>query len=276
MKRHPLVLFFVLAFALPWIVWGTNVAEAAGWIGWHIPSALAFWIGLPVATFGTAALAGGWPAVRDVLLRMIRWRVAPRWYAFAVLTVPVIAAAAVLIGAVVGAPANAEAASALGIAGALAFNAWMWLLTEEPAWRGFALPRLEQRMRPLSAALLLGVLWAVWHLPLWFVPGSFQSSLPFAGFLLSTVATSVLITWVFDRARGSVLIAALFHAVADVTIGATGVMTSGAVLFWVFVGLQVLAAAACAPALLRRDAGPAPRRSSRFATFRSATGDRLT
>lgn len=259
MKRHPLALFFTLAFALPWIVWGTNIAQSAGLIGWHIPSPLAFWLGLPVATFGTAAFTGGWPAVRDLLLRMIRWRVAPLWYAVALLTTPVLAAVAMLVGAVIGIPAQTTLGDPLVIVGALAFNIWMWLLTEETAWRGFALPRLEQRMRPLVAGLVLGVLWAFWHIPLWFVPGSFQSQLPFAGFLVSTVATSVLITWVFDRARGSVLIAALFHAVADVTIAVTGVMSSGAALFWVFVGLQVLAAAACAPSLLaRRHASPIP------------------
>jgi membrane protease YdiL (CAAX protease family) len=252
MRRHPLILFFALAFALPWAVWGTSIAEAAGWIGWHLPPALAFWIGLPIATFGTAAVTGGWPAVKDLLLRMVRWRVAPLWYAAAILITPLLAVAAMLLGGALGTPALTGPFSLPAVAGALAFNVWMWLLTEEVAWRGFALPRMEQRMRPLTAALLLGALWALWHLPLWFVPGSFQASLPLAGFVVSTVATSVLLAWVFDRARGSVLIAALFHGVTDVTIGLTGVMTSGATLFWIFVGLQVLAAAACAPAMLRR------------------------
>ncbi len=252
MKRYPLILFFVLAFALPWFVWATNVARAAGAISWHIPAAFAFWIGLPVATFGTAAVTGGWPAVRDLLLRMIRWRVSSVWYAVALLATPVLAAITMLVGEAAGIHARSALGAPLEIIAALAFNAWMWLLTEEAAWRGFALPRLEQRMRPLIAALVLGMVWALWHLPLWLVPGSFQAQLPFVGFFASTVATSVLITWVFDRARGSVLIAALFHAVTDVTIGATGVMASGVALFWVFVGLQVLAATACAPSLLRR------------------------
>lgn len=252
MKRHPLILFFVLAFALPWFVWGTNAGEAAGIINWHIPAALAFWIGLPIATFGAAAITGGWAAVRDLLFRMIRWRVSPIWYAVAFLAAPLLAAFTLLAGAAIGIPVHAAMGAPLELAGVLAFNAWMWLLTEEAAWRGFALPRLEKRMRPLVAALMLGVLWALWHTPLWFVPGSFQAQLPFAGFVVSTVATSVLITWLFDRARGSVLIAALFHAVVDVTIAVTGVMTSGAALFWIFVGLQVLAATACAPSLLAR------------------------
>ncbi len=69
-------------------------------------------------------------------------------------------------------------------------------------------------------------------------------------FFISTVATSVLIGWLFNHARGSVLIAALFHAVMDVGIAFSGVMSGSAVLFWVFVAVQVVAAAAVSPDLL--------------------------
>ena len=140
----------------------------------------------------------------------------------------------------------------LAVLGAFAFNAWMWLITEEPAWRGFALPRLQRRMSPLAAAVLLGMVWALWHVPLWFVPGSFQAQLPFVAFVLSTIATSVLMTWLFNRSSGSVLIAAIFHAATDVAIGVGAVMASGATLLWIFVALQVAAAVVCAPGLVRR------------------------
>ncbi len=243
MKRHPLAVFFTLAFALPWFVWGTALAEQAGWIGWHIPSPLAFWIGLPIASFGTAVLTGGWPAVRDLLLRMVRVRVGVQWYAVALLATPVLAGLTALVALATGVPLAPEAASWLDLLGAFAFNAWMWLLTEETAWRGFALPRMLPRLGQVGANLVLGAVWAVWHLPLFFVDGSFQSQLPFAAFALSTIATSMLIGWVFRGARGSVLVAALFHASADVAIGFSGVMSSGAALLWVFVALQVGAAA---------------------------------
>lgn len=252
MKHHPLRVFLFLAFLLPWGVWGTNIAADHGWIDWHIPAALAFWLGLPVATFGTAAFTGGWQSVRELLLRMIRWRVAPLSYGIALLTVPALASAAALIGFLAGSSAHPQRITVLGLTGALAFNAWMWLLTEEPAWRGFALPRLERHMSTLTAAVLLGVVWALWHVPLWFIPGTFQATLPFTGFLLAAVANSVIIAWLFNRSRRSVLIAALFHAVADVTIAVTGVMTSGPVLLWVFIGVQVAAAAVVASGITER------------------------
>jgi membrane protease YdiL (CAAX protease family) len=204
--------------------------------------------------------------VRDLLLRMIRVRV-PAWtWPVALLFTPVLAALAAVSGTLtddrvrlgVGLPLSA-------VAGTLLLNAWMFLLTEETAWRGFALPRMQVRLRPLVASALLGAIWSLWHLPLFFQEGSFQSRIPFAGFVVSTIATSIVIGWLFDHARGSVLIAALFHAVTDVTIAFTGVMTSGTVLFWVFVTLQMLTAAAVAPSMWARDRQgvPAPPASAR-------------
>lgn len=250
MKRRPLALFLAAAFLLPWLVWGTTLAHQAGWIGWHVPSSLAFWVGLPVATFGTAALTGGWPSVRDLLLRMVRVRVGVLPWLLAVVVTPITAGVArvVTFGA---APGGGTVLPASAIVGTLLLDVWMFLLSEEPAWRGFALPRLEQRMPPLAASIVLGAVWAAWHLPLFFIDGSFQSAVPFVGFALSTIATAVTIGWIFHRARGSVLVAAVFHAVTDVTIASTGVMTSGAVHFWVFVAAQLLVAGGAGFALTR-------------------------
>ncbi len=242
MTRRPLLTFFGLAFALPWAVWATALAEQAGRTSWHLPGALAFWIGLPLASFGAAGLTGGRAAVVDLLRRMVRVRVRVGWYALALLVTPALAALTACLATNAGLPLHAEPAGPATLAGAFAFNAWMWLLTEETAWRVIALPRLLPRFGALGANLLLGSIWAVWHLPLFGVEGSFQSRLPFVAFALSTLATSMLIGWVFGRTRGSVLVAALFHASADVTIGVTGVMTSGDATLWTFVGLQLAAA----------------------------------
>ncbi|MGN6501953.1 MAG: CPBP family glutamic-type intramembrane protease, partial [Pseudolysinimonas sp.] len=247
MKRQPLIFFFLAAFILPWFVWGTTIAQNAGIISWHIPESLAFWLGLPIATYGTAALFGGWPAVKDLLLRLIRVKVNWLWYVVAIGLPVALGAVLVGLGALVGAPAGVGVLlPAGGLVGAVLLNTWMWLITEETAWRGYALPRLQRRFDPLIASLVLGVLWGLWHLPLFFIAGSFQSSIPFVGFLLSTVATAVIIGWLFNRARGSVLIVALFHGFTDVLIAFTGIMTSGALLFWITVVVQVLVAAAVA------------------------------
>lgn len=245
------MLFFVLAFLLPWLVWATSIAEAAHVIGWHVPQSLAFWLGLTIATYVSAAVTGGRRAVLDLLLRMILVRVNWRWYLAALLVTPVLAVIAGGVGSLIGEPPALADASAVSVLLLLLFNVWMWLITEETAWRGFALPRLQRRFNPLTASLVLGVLWAAWHIPLFLIPGTFQSAIPFAGFAISTIATSVLIGWVFNQACGSVLLAAIFHGVTDVTIAVCGVMSDGLGLFWTFVVVQVLAAASVSPTLAR-------------------------
>ena len=74
------------------------------------------------------------------------------------------------------------------------FENVLHLLTEEAGWRGYALPSLQTRLRPFVASLLLGVLWAGWHVPLFLLQGTPQSRMPLAGFLASAVATTLLIT----------------------------------------------------------------------------------
>jgi CAAX protease family protein len=249
-RKHQLTIFFVLAFLLPWVVWGTTIAQDRGWSTWHIPQALAFWLGLTIATFGTAALAEGWPGVKDLLVRMVRARVGWQWYAVAALLTPALALLAVTLGSGLGVSTSVGIeVSAAGVPALLLVSLWLFLLTEEAAWRGFALPRLQARMLPIPAALVLGVLWGLWHIPLFLIADSFQSSIPFAGFLLSILATSVLTSWIFNHTRGSVLLAALFHATTDVAIAYSGVMSASPGLFWLMVALQCLAAAAVVPAL---------------------------
>ena len=88
-------------------------------------------------------------------------------------------------------------------------------LGEEPGWRGFALPRLIQLMGPLPAAITLGVIWGVWHLPVFLAPGGLSQS-NFGLFLLSTVAMTVFMTWVYVHANGNFLIAGVIpHLVAN-------------------------------------------------------------
>ncbi len=262
-RTHPgrsgLPLFFVLAFALPWLIWGTAIAEQHGLIDWHVPGALAFWIGLPVATLVAATVSGGWPAVKDLLARMLRGRVGVRWYAAALLLLPAMALASAVIGAVIRHPVGVgELVPLAAVPGLLLIEVWMFLLTEETAWRGFALPRLQRRLSPVTAAVVLGVVWSLWHLPLFLTDGSFQHGIPFAGFVLSTVAMSITTSWLFNATRGSVLLAAILHGVADVTIAYSGVMSSGPTLFWVFVAVQCLVAVALIPTLGRIPASVVP------------------
>jgi membrane protease YdiL (CAAX protease family) len=114
---------------------------------------------------------------------------------------------------------------------------------EELGWRGFALPRLQARYNALTSSLLLGVIWTIFHLPLFFtVTGSSQTDWSITSFLVSTIAMTVLYTWMFNNTRGSVFMAYLFHAAANTWSQVFSVDHANQSLNWIITGLLVLAA----------------------------------
>lgn len=214
--RHPVGLYFVLAYALSWGLWLPIV------VGYDGPLREALFV---AGIFGPALAGalmiglqgeslGGW------LRSIVRWRVRPRWWVLA-LAIP-----AALIG-------TASAAYALlghevdvsllpgrlgGYLPALVMTALLGGGQEEFGWRGYALPRLEARYHPVTATLILGVLWGLWHLPIVAADPEFQHGLDAAALLpvvalslVSVVGYAFLLTWLFNR-TGSVLIAILLHA----------------------------------------------------------------
>jgi uncharacterized protein len=94
-------------------------------------------------------------------------------------------------------------------------------LFEEIGWRGFALPRMQPLQGPLVGSLILGLLWALWHLPEFMVPTWAASSggsspLAIVKFVLFAITSTIILTWVFNNTKGSVLMAILVHASIDV------------------------------------------------------------
>jgi uncharacterized protein len=209
-KRHPLVTFFVLAYALSWWAW---ILYALG----LFPN--------PIASFGpflaaivVLALTEGKVGLLGLVRRMIRWRVAPGWYAVALLLPVALAGTATVLNVLLGAepPSTAEINAWTGLFATFAIvllipgfgGAW-----EEPGWRGYAFPRLQSRRSALVASLILGALIAAWHLPL-MVAGQVHYSdivLIFAG--------TIVYNWVFNNARGSVLIIMVMHAMNNTISG---------------------------------------------------------
>jgi uncharacterized protein len=209
-KRYRLTAFFILAYALSWWAW--------------IPYALGVFPN-PVASFGpflaalvVLALSEGKAGLLGLFRRMIRWRVAPGWYAVALLLPAVLTAVATMLNVMLGAqvPSPAQLGAWPGILSAFAIvllvpgfgGAW-----EEPGWRGYAVPRLQHGRSALVASLILGVLIAGWHLPL-IVVG--QVAYPDIVLILAAV---IVFNWVFNNAKGSVLIIMLMHAANNAVSG---------------------------------------------------------
>src|SRR5215207_9939659 len=206
-RRYPLAAFVVLACALswwPWILYSLDL----------LPTPIVGF-GPFLAALVVLAVTEGKRGVLGLLRRMVRWRVGLQWYAAALLLpILVTLAAAVLNVFLLGAQRTSSVAD-LGGWSSLLLTFLLWLLIpglagtwEEPGFRGYALPRLQARHSALAASLILGVLWAFWHLP-FVVTGEDI----WIDALLFPIEWSIVYTWLFNNAKGSVLIVMLFHAI---------------------------------------------------------------
>jgi membrane protease YdiL (CAAX protease family) len=208
LKRHDLAMFLVLSFVLSWFVWPFVLANPQS-----VPM-------LPygpfIAVFIVLALTRGWAGVRDLLVGMVRWRVGPRWYAIALLVPVAITLISLYLTTLFGGPSPTAADFAGWYALPLIFLSTTLIngpLTEEPGWRGFLLPRLQSSHAPLAASLIVGVIWAFWHLPLLLSDPTGQR--PALQFVFLVVAQSVVFAWVYNGTRGSVLLVILMHGSAN-------------------------------------------------------------
>jgi uncharacterized protein len=243
-KHHPLVVFFVLAYALTWpVIPLVAVSPLLGFLGLFGPA---------LAAIVTVAIADGKPGLKDLLGRTVRWRVEARWYAVALGLPVVLTLATAGVHLLLGAPTSLRF-GALSILEPIIF---VLVIGEELGWRGYALPQLLAQRSALAASLILGVLWGVWHLPTFFVPGAPQYGLPIPAFVILTMAYSVLITWVYLHARGSVLIATLFHGAINLSQGLLLDGLDPAREYWLLAAVYTVVAlvlvVAAGPSLSRR------------------------
>src|SRR5918995_769440 len=244
-RRHPIITFFVLTYAISWILESPlvflrdSVTDTQGLVlvllASNVPSALA--IVLTAIVFGRGAL-------RKLLGRLLIWRVDPRWY-LVVVGPAALAGGMVALNAFLGGPALSVGVPLLTVVILLAFMIFPGsALGEEIGWRGYALPRLQARRSALSASLILGVTWGFYHLPLFFTGQAFRSPTILVPFLISTIALSVILTWVYNSSGGSLLLVVLFHATANLplTLLLEPLGSRAMVPFLLYVGLMVVGA----------------------------------
>ncbi|UHD17455.1 type II CAAX endopeptidase family protein [Thiocapsa bogorovii] len=162
-----------------------------------------------IAAFILVTRKGGLAGLKRFLARFLLWRTSFGWYGFLLVGIPLVFYAG---AAVQGRP----------LTGALSFDSPGALSTaillmavkgpvEEFGWRGLALPLLQRKLAPLWAALILGVIWGLWHLPAFLLSGTPQGDWSFAPFFLGAVAISVIVTPMFNASAGSILLPAVFH-----------------------------------------------------------------
>jgi membrane protease YdiL (CAAX protease family) len=221
MRRHPLSFFFFMAFGFTWVYELVFlVLLHLPLTPWDIPGMI---VGPTLSAFIMTGLTEGDTGMGRLLRRYVLWRVGIPWY----LLVLIIAPALLLLGILV-LPGEMATVRHLVLIYPLSYIIIFFVggaLFEEPGWRGFALPRLQQRFGALLGTILLGALWAFWHLPVYLVPGyngagtSFAGIIiPFVEFVISGMAIAVIFTWVFNNTRGSLLLVMLLHASLDAAV----------------------------------------------------------
>jgi membrane protease YdiL (CAAX protease family) len=185
-------------------------------------NAVAILLGPTLSGFIMTGITEGRAGVRRLLRRIVLWRVGLRWYLFALIGIPVVMA----LGTVI-LPGGLASIRSLGLGYVLSYLSVFPLvlvlggpLFEEPGWRGFALPRLQPLHGPLVGTLILGLMWALWHLPQFLVPSWAEASggrglVAIVKFVVIAIAFAIVTTWVFNNTKGSVFMAILVHASID-------------------------------------------------------------
>src|SRR5918997_2618717 len=225
LARHPLVFFFLIAFVFSWLMFLPGPLTYFGVL--DLSDSVLRVLGItgllgPILSgvLMTAVTEGG-PGIRRWLRRIVLWQVGIRWYLFALICLPVVMVLGTLIRP--GALESFQILAPLSVLPYLSAFVFMVLiggpLFEEPGWSGFAQPRLQRLHGPLVGSLILGSLWALWHLPGFLIPSQDLTDIPprgtvldFVVFSLALIGLRLVIMWVFNNTKGSVLMAILVHA----------------------------------------------------------------
>jgi membrane protease YdiL (CAAX protease family) len=221
-KRHPALTYFVLTFAIS--TSGILILVSRGGMPIDrlaLSTAVALFAGPSVAGLLSTGLVYGRAGLREFLSRLLRWRVGAQWYAIAILTTPLLATPILLVLSLLSSEFLPAIVTTSDKAVLLLLGIVVGLIggvLEELGWTGFAVPTLRRRYGVFAVALIVGAMWAVWHVPITFfasVSPSGAVSLPlfvpplfFYGGVLPVYR--VLMVWVYDR-TGSLLVATLMH-----------------------------------------------------------------
>jgi membrane protease YdiL (CAAX protease family) len=219
-KRHSLVLGIGLMFLLTWPIDLAN----SGRLPFKVPFPVYLFLGwgFVAAALIMTALTHGRAGVVALLKRFLIWRVGWGWWLVALLLYPTVLFCAVLVNrGITGMPLDFSAVFAHRIFGASAFLP-MFIVPfffvdaisngEEIGWRGYVLPRFQASHSALAASLIVGVIWALWHLPKFLAP---DNTSPFWLFMIRTISASVVYAWVYNNTRGSLLMTTMLHAAAN-------------------------------------------------------------
>jgi membrane protease YdiL (CAAX protease family) len=219
-----LLKFFSLTYAVTWTCFISLVvlsgSSASADPARAVFRGLLLYLGIFAPSFvalGLTARAEGRAGALALLRRLVQWQVGARWYVFAAGYMAAIKLAVALVHRVITGswPRFGDEAWYVMIAATVISTPVQ--AGEEIGWRGYALPRLAARLGLAGGSILLGILWACWHLPLFFLPAADTFGQSFPVYVLQVIAISVTMAWLYGRTKGSLLLVMLMHAAVNNT-----------------------------------------------------------
>ena len=222
-----LFLYFALAYLISWTIWLPLILPK---IGVHVLPVLPKYhhylgsLGPMVAAFIIKYISSGWQGLIDILKRLIQWKVKWLWYIVVIIMPVLLVIAAGYLDEFInkqsftmkGFSTSKEFPEFGGLSYFL-FNLFTFGIGEETGWRGYALPTLQKKFSALTATLILAVGWACWHIPA-FIYRPLYSQMNIAGisgFFISMLMGAIVLTWLYNSTKGSLLIVAIFHAMIE-------------------------------------------------------------
>ncbi len=223
-----LIQYAVVAYLFSWAIEIPLALKAQGLLSANIPFSIHY-----LAAFGPFVAAifltrkeYGREGLRELFGRILKWRVEPLWWIVALSPLLLFLSAVVVLGTVsgtwfdLGALGRVDFLPDLGIASMI-----LWLATfgmgEEVGWRGYFLPRLQTNRSALSATAILWLVWAAWHIPSFFYLQTVSGIGSLVGFLIGMFSGALVLTWLYNSGRGSVLLVAVWHGLFDYVTACT-------------------------------------------------------
>lgn len=215
-NKHPVITFFTIAYAITWSVWGSISYGYVHGLIELTPGIILVYILGSFGPFLSAAIVTSLTgrSLRAWFSQALKWRVPVKWWLVAfflpILLYALMAGIHMLMS---GKLKPVDLAPLLSLPGGF-LTVFLWGGgNEELGWRGFALPRLQERYNPLVSSLIVGIVWTLWHaapgiIELGFV--GWATGLPF--YMATVTGISIVTTWLYNRTGGSVLLAMVFHA----------------------------------------------------------------
>jgi membrane protease YdiL (CAAX protease family) len=220
LQRYPIIPFVILVFLLP------------------LPILLLLFVNLPlepiliyaswtpnIAAFLVLGLIlrekGG---IKRLISGWGKWRVGLKWYLISLSPLFIAFLAAGVYIVLGGKPSSPVRPLGFTLLISFILSIVTGATGEELGWRGFLLPRLQEKFNALISTLIVGVIWALWHLPLWTLEGQVWEAVPYWAFALGAISSSVIFTFVLNNTGGSLLMASLIHFAMNFGLNAVGIL----------------------------------------------------